>query len=73
MRLIPNWSTILTRAWSIRLLAIAGVLSGAEAALPFVEHLLPIPNGALAVLAFVATGGAFAARLVAQANMEDPE
>lgn len=73
MRLIPDWKLVMSRAWSIRLLGVAGVLSGLEAALPFLEPFLPLPNGVLAIAAAIATGGAFVARLMAQANMEDPE
>jgi len=66
----PNWKLILRRAWSIRLLLLAGVLTGLEAALPLLSGFLPIPPGVLALASFFVIGGAFVARLLAQSNME---
>ena len=65
-KLVWNWREILRYAWSIRLLIVAGLLSGAEVALPLLDGLLPVPKGVFAGLSFLATGGAFVARLVAQ-------
>ena len=36
MRLVENWRLLLRRAWSVRLMLLAGVLSGAEVVLPLV-------------------------------------
>ena len=69
MTLITNWRQILRKAWSIRLLLLAGLLSGIEAALPFVDG--KFPRGLFAVLSLVVTAGAFVARLVAQRDMHD--
>ena len=69
MRLIAEWRRVLRYAWSIRLLVIAGLLSGAEIALPLIQDLLPIPRGVFAGLSFLATAGAFVARLVAQQSI----
>lgn len=69
MKLLPNWKKIVTKAWSIRLLAVAGLLSGCEAALPLFADTLP--RGTFAVLSFFAVGGAFVARLVAQKDVDD--
>lgn len=66
MRLIDNWRIVLRHAWSIRLMALAALLSGAEVALPFVEPWLPIHEGFLALAAGLTTAAAFVARLVAQ-------
>lgn len=41
--LIHNWRQVLKRAWSVRLIVLAGALTGIEAMLPFVA--LPIPAG----------------------------
>jgi hypothetical protein len=71
MTLLPNWRAVLRRAWSVRLMIVAAVLSGAEIALPLLDGLLPVPRGAFAALSAFATGGAFVARLIAQRNMED--
>lgn len=69
MRLITNWRTILRKAWSIRLLLLAGLLSGVEAALPFIDDRMP--RGVFALLSLLVTGGAFVARLVAQQGVGD--
>ncbi len=69
MRLVAEWWRVLRYAWSIRLLVLAGILSGAEIALPLIQDLLPIPRGIFAGLSFAATAGAFVARLVAQQSI----
>jgi hypothetical protein len=69
MKLVANWWTLLKRAWSIRLMLVAGILSGAEIALPLLDGYLPIPRGLFALLSALATGGAFVARLIAQQNI----
>lgn len=69
MKLVSDWLNILRYAWSIRLLVLAGVLSGAEIALPLIQDLLPVPRGVFAGLSFLATAGAFIARLVAQKSI----
>lgn len=69
MRLVDDYRSILKRAWSIRLLILAGVLSGAEVALPFLAGVLPVHPGVFAGLSFLATSGAFVARIVAQGNL----
>lgn len=64
MTLYPNWKDILRRGWSIRFMLVAGLLSGAEVALPvFADQ---IPRGVFASLSFLAVSGAFISRLVAQ-------
>ncbi len=69
MRLVAEWWRVLRYAWSIRLLVLAGLLSGAEIALPLIQDLLPIPRGVFAGLSFAATAGAFIARLIAQQSI----
>lgn len=64
--LVWNWRQILRYAWSIRLILVAGLLSGAEVALPLLQTLLPVPAGIFAALSFLATAGAFVSRLIAQ-------
>ena len=65
-RLVWNWREILRYAWSIRLIILAGLLSGAEVALPLIQSVLAVPPGIFAGLSFAATAGAFVARIVAQ-------
>jgi hypothetical protein len=62
-----NWRDILKRAWSLRFMALAAVLSAAEVALPLFQD--AIPHGVFAVLSMVAVAGAFVARLVAQKDI----
>ena len=64
MKLIPDWQWVLNNAWSVRLIFLAFVLSGAEAILPFfTSYTHPV---LFAVATALITGGAFVARLIAQ-------
>lgn len=67
MQLYPNWKELIRRAWSIRLLVLAGFLSGCEVILPFFSE--DIPRNLFAVLSFVAVSAAFVARLIAQKGL----
>lgn len=70
MRLLPNWRSVLRRAWSIRLIVLAGLLSGAEVALEFLDPTL-LPTGLMAALSAVVTCAALVARLVAQNTLRE--
>lgn len=66
-QLLPEWKRILRRAWSVRLAALAGVLSACEAILPlFVDAM---PRGAFAGLSLVTAAGAMVARVFAQKGL----
>jgi hypothetical protein len=69
MRLVANWRAVLTKAWSVRLMATAFVLTVLEVALPLLDGYLPIPQYTFAALSGLATAGAFIARLVVQNNV----
>ena len=69
MRLIHNWKDLLRHAWSIRLMLLAGLLSGAEFVLPLFSQ--DLPHGVFALLSFVTVSGAFVARLVAQKGLSE--
>lgn len=69
MHLIPDWRRVLARAWSVRLMILAAILSGIEVVLPFVEPYGP--RGIFAAASGIVTGAAFMARLIAQRNMEN--
>ncbi len=70
MKAVPQWRRVLRHAWSIRLAALAGVLSAAEAYFGYVDpNALPIPHGTFAVLASVTSGAALCARLFAQRHL----
>ena len=64
MKMLDDWKTILKKAWSIRLMLIAGMLSGIEVVLPlFIDT---FPRGVFAILSILFTGAAFVARIMAQ-------
>lgn len=63
---VQNWRLILKRAWSVRLILLAALLSGLEVMLPLIGYRLPISEWAQAVLLLLITAGAFVARFVAQ-------
>ncbi|MER9912781.1 hypothetical protein NKJ71_19335 [Mesorhizobium sp. M0050] len=67
--LIHNWWLVVKHAWSIRLIIVAGVLSGGEVMLPLVQDLLPIPHGVFAGMSGLVACGAFIARIVAQSKV----
>ena len=71
--LIPDWKRVLKYAWSVRLILLAGLLSGMEILIPFMEDWINkhdvIPRGAFAFFAFVITMAAVVARLYAQPKM----
>ncbi len=67
MKPIPDWKRVLRKAWSMRLMAGAAVLSAVEVALPFFQP--ELPRGWFALLSAVTVSGAFVARLMAQRNM----
>lgn len=67
LSLIPDWKSVIRRAWSIRLMLVAGLLSGVEVVLPlFVDAL---PRGLFAAVSGSVVMLAFAARLVAQQGL----
>lgn len=67
MKLYDNWKKILRKAWSIRFLAMAGILSGVEVILPLFHD--DIPKNIFAALSLVFVTAAFVARLVAQRDV----
>ena len=68
MALIHNWKQILKKAWSVRLMLLAGILSGVEIALPLFADALP--RGTFAALSGLSVAAAFVARLMAQKGIE---
>ncbi|HOW46151.1 MAG TPA: hypothetical protein P5305_04035 [Rubrivivax sp.] len=64
MKLLPDWKTVLRNAWSVRLAALAALLSAAEVVLPMFFDVFN-PGVFAAMSGLVAMAGAFV-RLVAQ-------
>lgn len=67
MRLYENWRDILRKAWSIRLMILAGILSAAEVVLPLFADVMP--RGTFAALSAVTVTAAFVSRLIAQKDL----
>jgi uncharacterized membrane protein len=70
MKLIDEWRDVLRKAWSLRLMLLAGLLTGCEAVINAVgADWLPIPKWARMLVILGVIGAAFVMRLVAQKNM----
>jgi hypothetical protein len=67
--LVDQWRAVLAKAWSIRLILIAGLLDGTSTVMSMVSAHPPIPLGLFAGLSFLVSAGALVARLVAQKNL----
>lgn len=68
MQLITEWSSVLKHAWSLRLVILAGLLSGIEVVLPLFTDMFP--RGVFSGLSIVAATSAAVARVVAQPKMQ---
>lgn len=66
MRLLDNWREVMRKAWSIKFMLLAGLLSGAEVVMSILEPSNTLPPGLFAALAGVVTSAALVARLLAQ-------
>lgn len=64
MTLHDNWRTLLRKAWSVKFMVLAFLLTMAEVMLPFFSD--AVPPRMFAVLSGLAVAGAFVSRLVAQ-------
>lgn len=75
MKLVSDWKRVLRRAWSIRLLVLAGILSGLEVifSLPDIADRLDWPQGIFAALSGLTTAAAFVARIIVQTGVSDAE
>lgn len=72
LRLIDNWKDVLTKAWSVRLILLAGLFSGLQAAMGVVpiEYIMLLPGWVWPLLTLVVTGGALASRFIAQESIQ---
>ncbi|MCI1001073.1 hypothetical protein HWD97_13385 [Ochrobactrum sp. C6C9] len=71
MKLVSDWRWVLRYAWSIRLLIVAGILTGLEAVLPYLADTSLIPDRWFRLLIFVVTIAAFLARIISQKDSSD--
>lgn len=67
LHLLPDWKELIRKAWSIRLMLVAGLLSGIEIALPF--FIDTMPRGLFAGMSAAATMAALVTRILAQRNL----
>jgi hypothetical protein len=66
MNAVSNWREVLRYAWSLRLIVLAGLLSGIELAIAVFIDNPPIPRGLFALLIVIVSVAAAIARFVAQ-------
>ena len=64
--LVDDWKEILKKAWSVRLIILAGLLTGVEAVLPFFGKNIP----GIQLLTLFVVAAALIARLLAQKNIK---
>lgn len=64
MKLVLNWRLVAKKAWSMRLLYLAGILSAIEVVLPLFTD--AVPRGVFVGLNFVVIPAAMVMRVVAQ-------
>lgn len=71
LKLVENWRDVLKRAWSLRLIAVAGLLTGLEAAMSVLptEWTFTLPTWLWPTATLLVTAGAFASRLIAQDSL----
>ena len=67
MKLYKNWREIVKKAWSVRLMLLAGILSGCEVVVPLFADTLP--RNVFALLSGLSVTAALIARLVAQKDL----
>lgn len=73
MRLSRDWKRIVKHSASFRLLVLAALLTGAEAALPFFGDIFGFGARGFAALTFFIVAGALVARVVAQKAFEEAD
>jgi len=70
LALYDNWRTILRKAWSVKFMVLAALLTGCEAVITVTGvEWIPLPAAGRLALLFVVIAAAFVARLVAQRDV----
>lgn len=72
MILAPNWKDILRHAKSIRWMAAVAILTGADAAWPYLDGYLPIPKWQFSLITCLLSAAAIYARLSYQPKLSPP-
>lgn len=73
MKLIPDWRRVLSRAWSVRLIALAVVLQAVEIAWPYLDGVLPVSRAVFAILTIIISAAAVVARLLLQKEIPNAD
>lgn len=73
MRLLDNWREVFRKAWSIKFMLLAGLLSGVEVMMSILQPSNTLPPGVFAALAGVVTSLALVARLMAQNEADNDD
>lgn len=66
IKFLPDWKIILKKAWSIKVMLLAGLFSGLEFALPLLGDALPWDRATFAIVMFFVTAVAIVFRLLSQ-------
>lgn len=66
MELLYNWKLILKHAWSVRLMLLAALVDGINAAWPYFENFIPVTQPIFGSIGGLLTIAAIVARFVAQ-------
>lgn len=68
MTLLPDWKQVIRKAWSVKFMVLAALLSGCEVAVSILQPAIAesLPPGVFASLAGLVTAGALVARVMAQ-------
>jgi protein-S-isoprenylcysteine O-methyltransferase Ste14 len=69
----PDWKKLIKKAWSLRLMAVAGLLSALEGTIQYIPYLASLPPGLFSAVTFMVIGAAFYMRLIAQRNMKNTD
>lgn len=75
MTLLPDWKSILTKAWSVKFMGLAAALSGLEVVFSILQPTMAdsLPPGLFAASAGLVTAAALVARVLAQNEAKDAD
>lgn len=69
MQVRSNWRRFLRKAWSVRLMLVASILSGCNAVLPYASDFMS--RGTFAGVSFLIVTGALLSQFIVQKDMQD--